>query len=127
LIITRSQELSEEIVSDVFIGIWRKRNTIREIENLKVYLYVAVKNTSLNYLSGLTKTGTLSIDDLDFEPVQPFADPEQALVTKEMNIRIRQAIQSLATKMQDHFKLVKEMVSRIKEAARSAPFISRYH
>ncbi len=116
-IITRSRELAEEIVSDVFIRLWRNRDKIAEIENLKVYLYVAVKNTSLNYFSRLTKTRTVSLDDLDFEPVQPFADPEQALITKEMNARIHLAIQNLPPRCRIIFKLVKEDGLTYKEAA----------
>ena len=66
LMITGSKELSEEIISDVFIAVWRRRQNIGVIDNLTVYLYVAVKNTSLNYLSRLTKTEIVSIDELDF-------------------------------------------------------------
>jgi RNA polymerase sigma-70 factor (ECF subfamily) len=117
LIITKSRELSEEIVSDVFIGLWRNREKIAEIENLTVYLYVAIKNTSLNYLSRLTKTSIINIEDLDFEPVQPFADPEEALITKEMNARISQAIQSLPPRCRIIFKLVKEDGLTYREAA----------
>ena len=46
--ITHSQETAEEIVEDVFVKLWCKRNDILEIENLSVYLYVSVKNRSLN-------------------------------------------------------------------------------
>jgi len=116
-IITKSRELSEEIVSDVFIGLWRNREKISAIDNLTVYLYVAIRNTSLNYLSRLTKATIVSLDDLDFEPEQPFADPEQALITKEMNSRIFRAIQSLPPKCRIIFKLVKEDGLTYREAA----------
>jgi RNA polymerase sigma-70 factor (family 1) len=116
-IITKSHELSEEIVSDVFIGLWRKRDNILEIGNLKVYLYVAIRNTSLNYLARLTKTNVVSIDDLEFEPFHPFSNPEEALVTKEMNQRIIRAIQSLPPRCRMIFKLVKEDGLTYKEAA----------
>ena len=116
-IITKSKELSEEIVSDVFIGLWRKRAEILGIKNLKVYLYVAIKNTSLNYLSGLTKSAVISIDQLDFEPAQPFSDPEQALITKEMNLHINNAVQNLPPRCKMIFKLVKEDGLTYKEAA----------
>jgi RNA polymerase sigma-70 factor (family 1) len=116
-IITKSRELSEEIVSDVFIGLWRNRETIPAVDNLTVYLYVAIRNTSLNYLSRLTKTTIVNLDDLDFEPEQPFADPEQALITKEMNNRIYRAIQSLPPRCRIIFKLVKEDGLTYREAA----------
>lgn len=116
-IITKSRELSEEIVSDVFIGIWRRRENVLAINNLRLYLYVSVKNTSLNYLAQLTKTGFISLDELDFEPLQPFSNPEQMLVTKEMNQRLYKAIQSLPPRCRMIFKLVKEDGLSYKEAA----------
>jgi RNA polymerase sigma-70 factor (ECF subfamily) len=116
-IITKSRELSEEIVSDVFISIWRRREHVLEISNLRLYLYVSVKNTSLNYLAQLTKSGFVCLEELDFEPLQPFSNPEQMLVTKEMNQRLYKAIQSLPPRCRMIFKLVKEDGLSYKDAA----------
>lgn len=115
--ITKSRELSEEIVSDVFIGIWRRRENVLKINNLRLYLYVSVKNTSFNYLSQLTKTNVVYLEDLDFEPLQPFSNPEDLLVTKEMNQRLYKAIQTLPPRCRIIFKLVKEDGLTYKEAA----------
>lgn len=115
--ITKSRELSEEIVSDVFIGIWRRRENVLKINNLRLYLYVSVKNTSFNYLAQLTKTKVVYLEDLDFEPLQPFSNPEDLLVTKEMNQRLYKAIQNLPPRCRIIFKLVKEDGLSYKEAA----------
>lgn len=117
LLITRSRELSEEIVSDVFIALWRRRSHAPEIENLRLYLYVAMRNTAYNYLERLTKTATVPLDQLDFEPVEPFANPEQVYVTKELNHRLLKAIESLPPRCRMIFKLVKEDGLTYKEAA----------
>jgi len=116
-IITKSRELSEEIVSDVFIGIWRRREHVLEINNLRLYLYISVKNTSLNYLAQLTKKGVVCLEELDFEPLQPFSNPEDILVTKEMNQRLYDAIQNLPPRCRIIFKLVKEDGLSYNEAA----------
>jgi RNA polymerase sigma-70 factor (ECF subfamily) len=116
-IITKSRELAEEIVSDVFISIWRRREHVLEISNLRLYLYVSVKNTSLNYLAQLTKSGVVCLEELDFEPLQPFSNPEEMLVTKEMNQRLYKAIQSLPPRCRMIFKLVKEDGLSYKDAA----------
>ncbi|MDN5203602.1 RNA polymerase sigma-70 factor [Fulvivirgaceae bacterium BMA10] len=47
----RSIEISEEVVSDVFLNIWLKRAEINITSNFKSYLFISVKNQSLNYLS----------------------------------------------------------------------------
>ena len=49
--LVRSKEIAEELVEDVFVKLWANRHHITEIENITVYLYVAVKNKSLNILS----------------------------------------------------------------------------
>jgi len=49
--IIKNNELSEEIVADVFIKIWQKRASICKVDNFKLYLYISTKNTALNYLS----------------------------------------------------------------------------
>ena len=50
---TKSRELTEEIVSDVFINLWRRRKNIEDVRNLKLYLYVSAKNITFNYLKKL--------------------------------------------------------------------------
>jgi RNA polymerase sigma factor, sigma-70 family/RNA polymerase sigma-70 factor, Bacteroides expansion family 1 len=46
----KNSDLAEESVSDVFLNVWLKRERIEIKTNLKTYLYVAVRNQSLNYL-----------------------------------------------------------------------------
>ena len=48
--IIKSNQIAEEIVSDVFVQIWKKRAKLAEIRRLRVFLYVAVKNQALTYL-----------------------------------------------------------------------------
>ena len=47
----KSVETSEEVVSDIFLNIWLKRSALNIKSNCKSYLFIAVKNQSLNYLS----------------------------------------------------------------------------
>jgi RNA polymerase sigma-70 factor (ECF subfamily) len=117
MVITKSRELSEEIVSDVFIALWRRRSHAVEIENLRLYLYVAIRNTAYNYLERLTKTATIPLDQVDFEPSLPFANPEQAYVTKEMNQRLQRAIEALPPRCRMIFRLIREDGLSYKEAA----------
>jgi RNA polymerase sigma-70 factor (ECF subfamily) len=72
---TKSKELTEEIVSDVFINVWRRRKNIQEIMNLKLYLYVSAKNITFNYLKKLHRENLADLDSVEIEPEDPFADP----------------------------------------------------
>ncbi|HLA54121.1 MAG TPA: RNA polymerase sigma-70 factor [Flavitalea sp.] len=102
------RSLAEEVVSDVFIKIWEKRNTITHIQNLRVYLYISTKNTALNYLDRQKRTEFLSLDELKQEERSPFLNPEQIMISGEMMKRIQQAIQSLPPRCKLVFKLVRE-------------------
>ncbi|OJV14969.1 MAG: RNA polymerase subunit sigma-24 [Dyadobacter sp. 50-39] len=51
--ITRSEQVAEELVHDVFLKIWRNRELLVEIENFPVYLFVISKNAALNALKKL--------------------------------------------------------------------------
>lgn len=47
----KQTDIAEEIVSDVFLNIWLKRNELNIHTNIKAYLFVAIKNQALNYLN----------------------------------------------------------------------------
>jgi RNA polymerase sigma-70 factor (ECF subfamily) len=104
----KSRESAEEIVSDVFIRIWENRRELEKIDNFKVYVYVATRNTSLNYLEKQRKTATDSLEEFRGGMKSVYFDPEQLLITAEMMVRIEKAIESLPPKCRLIFKLVKE-------------------
>jgi RNA polymerase sigma-70 factor (ECF subfamily) len=117
-VITRSSETAEEIVEDVFVKLWSNRYRIHEIDNLTVYLYVAVKNRSLNALS--QKAGELvkaPFDHLDIEAAEISTDPYNLLVTAEMMKRMQQAIENLPPRCKMIFKLVREDGLKHREVA----------
>ena len=113
----KSKELSEEIVSDVFIRVWEKRKALSGIKNLKVYLYVATRNIALNYLDKQKRTNFADIEEYSGNLKSSYSDPEQLLITSDMMLLIRTAILQLPPRCRMVFKLVKEDRMRYKEVA----------
>jgi len=105
---TKNRELTEEIVSDVFINIWRRRKNIQEIKNLKLYLYVSAKNITFNYLKKLHRENLTDIDAVEIELEDPFADPGAAMITREMNLKLKTAINALPPRCKLVYTLIKE-------------------
>ena len=105
---TKSKELTEEIVSDVFINIWRRRKNMEKIKNLKLYLYVSAKNITFNYLKKLHRENLADLDSVEIEPEDPFADPGAAMITREMNLKLKAAIHGLPPRCKLIFTLIKE-------------------
>jgi len=117
-VITRSRELSDEVVSDVFIRVWRRRERIMEVKNLKLYLYIATRNTAINYATRLAKNPVLDLEDMDSDAASMELDPEEALITREMQARLNKAIRDLPPRSKMIFTLVREDGLSYKEAAR---------
>jgi RNA polymerase sigma-70 factor (ECF subfamily) len=112
-----SKELTEEVIEDVFVKLWLRRAEIEKIENVAVYLYVAVKNKALNLLSSKAKELIhASFDYLDLS-IQDPETPLQTLVTSEMMQRMKNAIDSLPPKCKMIFKLVREDGLKYKEVS----------
>ena len=104
----QNRELSEEIVNDVFLKLWHKRGRIDQIDNISVYLYVAVKNTAMNYLRQLRVRQDSALGKQAVHHFYLSPDPEQLLVTDELRRRIEAAIEGLPARCKLIFKLVKE-------------------
>jgi RNA polymerase sigma-70 factor (family 1) len=105
---TKNKELTDEIVSDVFINIWRRRKNMEEIKNFKLYLYVSAKNITFNYLKKLHRENLTDLDMVEIEPEDPFADPGTVMITREMNLKLKAAINDLPPRCKLIFTLVKE-------------------
>jgi RNA polymerase sigma-70 factor (family 1) len=114
----RSAESAEEIVEDVFVQLWCNRHAITAIDNLTVYLYVAVKNRSLNMLSKKSfELTTAPFDFLNIEINEAITDPHTIFVTAEMMNRMQKAIDELPPRCKMIFKLIREDNLRYKEVA----------
>ena len=115
--ITKCTETAEEIVDDVFMKIWTKRSNLIHIDNLTVYLYVAVKNCSLNHNSKTNQILTTNIDDakVEFKDITPGI--EDIIITADLARVINQTVQKMPVQCKMVFKLVKEDGLKYREAA----------
>lgn len=114
--IAGSFQLAEEIVSDVFIALWQKRQQLSAVKNPAVYIYVCARNASLNALQQ-RKAQNVSFENLDVDALAIIPDIEQRLVSREVATIIEKAIRELPEKCQLVFRLVKIDGFTYKEAA----------
>jgi RNA polymerase sigma-70 factor (family 1) len=113
----KDNALAEDTVEDVFIKLWKNKNTISAIKNLKLYLYISVKNSCINHLVKLKKINIKSIDELkiDFESIT--ASAEESIISKESIKFINAEINKLPNKCKAIFILVKEEELKYSEVA----------
>ena len=115
--IIKSKEIAEEIVSDVLIEIWAKRKLLAKIEDLKMYLYVSVRNASLRKLKQTQKSKMISLDGVQVEFASASENGETILLTQELSEKIEEAILHLPQRCKLIFKLAKEDRLKYKEIA----------
>ncbi|MDB5159500.1 MAG: polymerase sigma-70 factor [Mucilaginibacter sp.] len=115
--LVHSRESAEEIVHDVLINLWKKRSSFQEIENLNTYLYVSVKNLSLNYLRN--QGNRIYVDDevLYNKTAYCTVDPESVMISKEKVEALNYFINNLPLKCKLIFKLIKDDGMKYKEVA----------
>ncbi|WP_207514723.1 sigma-70 family RNA polymerase sigma factor [Longitalea luteola] len=53
--VTRSKELTEEIIQDVFVKIWENRKDLPSIKNFAAYLFIITRNHTLNAIRRLAQ------------------------------------------------------------------------
>ncbi len=115
--LVKSNEIAEEIVSDVFIKLWEIRSKLMEIENLRVYLYTIAKNFSLNYIAKNYKNRNISLDMIDIEAVIGVGGPVEMCISADLVRQIRQVIRQLPPQCKLIFQMVKEDGLKYKEVA----------
>ena len=115
--IVRSREAAEEIYSSVFLKLWDLGSALNNIENLTVFLFVTIKNASLNYLAKYHKVKTIDIDSIEACLPEQHETPEVNLLHTELQLTIKQAIVCLPPKCQLVYKLIKEEGFSYKQVA----------
>ena len=106
--IVGSKEAAEEIYSSVFLKLWDLGSALNNIDHLTVYLYISVKNASLNYLGKYYRVKTVDIDSVDLDLLHGHDSPETSLLQSELRRTIGLAIKALPAKCQLVYKLIKE-------------------
>lgn len=53
--LTKSRELAEEVVQDIFLQIWISREALAEVRNFRNYLFVIARNHALNAMKKMMR------------------------------------------------------------------------
>lgn len=102
--VIRSDAEAQDIVQEVFISLWKRRETLDIPGPLAAYLLRSVRNLALRYIEkNITKNNFLKgfsrhLSGFDFSEVDP-------LEARELEAKIDHAVQSLPPKMREIFLL----------------------
>lgn len=108
--LVHSKEEAEEVVSDVFLEVWRHKEKINEIQNIKAWLLTIAHNKAI---SALRRKGpphsSVSWDEMgdDALPANNLQAPDERLISREEMDRINAIINKLPPRCRQVFILAK--------------------
>lgn len=108
--IIKNRHDAEDVVQDVFLGIWRSKPSFKNEIAFRAYLYLSTKNRSIDFLK---KKSPLYSDVSVFEDIEHEAD---AVVKEEAFRLLDRAIERLPNKTKEVIRLSIKGLS-IKEVA----------
>ncbi|MBN2663528.1 MAG: RNA polymerase sigma-70 factor, partial [Bacteroidales bacterium] len=92
---------SKEIVHDVFINLWEKRDSIDVQNSVKSYLYASVNNRCLNFIRDNKKfNNNIQLDNID-----SVVSPSDTLTEIEIQSIIEKTLNTLSPKVKRVFEL----------------------
>lgn len=104
LALTKSTVLSEEIVQDVFIKIWSKREQLLSVEKFDSFLFIIARNHIYNQLRKKTLEQPF-VEHLEQYFLECSALPEQQMLLKETQQLINKAVEQLPNQQRSVFEL----------------------
>lgn len=123
---THCTNTSEEIVQEVFMIVWLRRDDLQKLDNFKAYLVVVTRNLVYKFLREKAKKHINVIA----EENTIANDVETHLLEKEFGTLLKKAVNRLPSQQQKVYILVKENGLRRDEAANIlnvAPDTIKFH
>jgi RNA polymerase sigma-70 factor (ECF subfamily) len=102
-VVLRDPAVAEEIVQDVMLELWRRRETLVVEDSLRAYLYRATRNRALNHVRHLAvqRRGEPQLRGESAAP--PRADAR--LTAGEIQVALRDAIHDLPDRCREIFEM----------------------
>jgi RNA polymerase sigma-70 factor (family 1) len=105
--LTKSPVVAEEIVQDVFMKIWLKRDQLPSVSKFDAYLFIVARNHIYNTLRKKTAEQPF-VKHLEQHFLETSALPEQELLLKETSLLINKAVEQLPGQQRSVFELSRQ-------------------
>lgn len=103
-----NKESAEEVVSDVFVEVWKRRKMLLEIENIGAWLGTIVYNKSVSLLrKEMKKKQELNIDDFPNFEFPHLITPVDSIISAEEVNMLHEAMEKLPVKCKRIFYMAK--------------------
>ena len=96
--VTRSAEISEEIVTDVFVKLWIGKELVPEIRQLDAFLHTVAYHKALDFLRTVSRKRGMHTAYLDSFQPEPEKGADELLIDAESLQLFKRAVQTLPPK-----------------------------
>ncbi len=114
----KSDFLAEEVISELFINLWKKRKDLTAIRNLDTFLYYSTKNRAIDYLRKMKKGKVVPIELATEKSSAHIASPEAIMIENEFRSKVNASILSLPPKSQLVYRMIREDGLKYAEVAK---------
>jgi RNA polymerase sigma-70 factor, ECF subfamily len=111
----KDNDSAEEVVQQVFVNLWDKRDLMDAEKSIKTYLFTSVKNRSLNFIRDNKKYRSYY---LDIEGEMEIPVSEKDIISEaDLNTQVKNALDKLPEKCREIFELCRFEEMKYKEVA----------
>jgi RNA polymerase sigma-70 factor (ECF subfamily) len=107
----------EEVISEVFYIVWKRKNTLSAIKDIKAWLYTVCRNGAFHYLKQKEQYANISIDDMPVNLQINTASVEEKIIEDEMLNLYNDAVAELPERCKLIFLMVREEKLKHREIA----------
>ncbi|TNE81608.1 MAG: RNA polymerase sigma-70 factor [Bacteroidetes bacterium] len=103
--ILKDQDAARDVVQEVFARIWEKRAALADETRIKSYLYMAVKNQSINVLRKEERIQWMN-EESEMEALAPREESTfNTMVDRDLQVRLKHALSAIPPKCRQVFEL----------------------
>ena len=113
---TKSSEMAEEVVQDIFLKIWIKREHLHTVARLQDYIFIMTRNHLLNVLRGIAREKACL--ERHRELAETFTPaPETEYMQKESRLVLEEAVLHLPPRQRTIYQLNQRHGLKLNEVA----------
>ena len=114
----KDKDTCNEVVTNVFLAIWKSRNKFAEVSNIETYMYVVTKNEARRWMNSNKNNMQVSLDEIPMHVESTNNDsPDNYLLIEEIELLLGQVVSELPEKCRLIFLMIRQEGLAPKEIA----------
>lgn len=113
---TRNAIAAEEIVQEIFLRVWLRREALPAIDNLEAWIYTLTRNLSFDFLRKIANEE--AVKNNWSQQAAAFTTTQEEIELRQYQNFLAEAVQQLPAQQKQVYQLIKENGLKYEDAAR---------